>query len=88
MNLYRKSHPHCEITGTTKKIQIHHIVPVWADPDLADHPDNFIALSASAHIHHIYGHDRNFSQKYVKNIREISKKMLDLREELDIIHRS
>jgi hypothetical protein len=88
MRHYRKSHPYCEITGSDKKIQIHHIVPVWANPDLADDPDNFIALSSSSHIHHIYGHDRNFARKYVKNIREISKKFLALQKEFDIVHRT
>jgi len=88
MRIYRKEHPICEVTGSNKKIQIHHIVPVWANPDIADDPDNFIALSSSAHIHHIFGHDKNFSKKYVSNIKEISEKMLALRGEFDIIHRN
>lgn len=88
MDKYRKEHPFCELTGSSKKIQIHHIVPVWANPDIADDPNNFIALSSSAHIHHIYGHDRNFGHKYVKNIREIAEKMLALQKEMVIVHRN
>jgi len=87
MRKYRKSHPVCEITGSDKKVQVHHIIPVWANPELSDDPNNFISLSASANIHHIFGHDRNFARKYVSNVREISEKILAMREEADIIER-
>mgnify|MGYP000930945999 CR=1 FL=1 len=87
MEEYRKTHPVCEITGSKKNVQIHHIVPVWADPALAADPNNFIALSASSHIHIIYGHDNNFGKKYVANVKEIAKKMRDIKAEMDIITR-
>lgn len=84
---YRKSHPVCEITGSKKKVQIHHIVSIWANPDLAANQDNFIALSASAHIHLIYGHDGNFGKKYVSNIKEIAEKMRAIKSESIVVHR-
>lgn len=87
MNKYRKEHPNCELTGSNKKVQIHHIVPVWSNPDISDDPDNFIALSTCANIHHIFGHDRSFAKKYVDNIRELSEKFLSLQEDMVIVHR-
>ena len=73
MNEYRKTHKVCEVTGNNKGVQIHHIVPVWADPSLAADPNNLIALSTSANIHLIFGHNGNFGQKYIKNIKQIAK---------------
>jgi hypothetical protein len=87
MKEYRKIHPNCEITGSSKKCQVHHIVPIWSNPILADDPENMITLSTCANIHHIYGHDRNFRLKFNRNIKEISKKMLDLQQQFDTVHR-
>ena len=87
MNIYRKSHPVCEITGSKKKVQVHHIRPVWLDPSLATDPNNFISLSAKAHIHLIFGHDGNFGQKCVSNIKEIAEKIRDIKKESVIIKR-
>lgn len=87
MKLYRAEHPCCELSGSCKKVQIHHIIPVWANPELADDPNNFIALSSSAHIHHIFGHDRNFARKYVSNIREISEKIHSIKDQMEVVNR-
>lgn len=88
MKQYRLKNPVCEITGSSKKCQVHHIIPVWANPEIADDQNNMITLSTCANIHHIYGHDRNFRLKYNLNIKEISKKMIDLQKELDIVNRN
>lgn len=87
MKKYREEHPTCEITGSKNKIQIHHIVPVWADPSLAADPNNFIALSASAHIHIIFGHAGNFGKRYVKNVKEIADKVTQLTKEFEVVER-
>jgi hypothetical protein len=87
MDAYRKAHPICEITGSDKGVQIHHIVPVWANPDLADDPTNFIALSTSSNIHNIFGHDGDFGHKYVSNVKEIANKVLAIKTESAIIVR-
>jgi hypothetical protein len=75
MRKYKAQNPNCEISGTDKNVQVHHIIPVWQDPYLADDPNNFISLSSSAHLHLIFGHNGNFGGKYVKNVREIAKKI-------------
>lgn len=85
---YRREHPTCEMTGTDKKCQVHHIIPIWKAPHLAADKDNLITLSAGSHIHLIYGHAGNFQRRYVANIREIAKKSLALHKELDIVHRT
>jgi hypothetical protein len=87
MKEYRTQNPVCEITGSDKDCQVHHIIPVWQAPQLADKQDNFITLSTSANIHHIFGHDKNFRLKYVRNVKEISKKVLELRNSFDTVTR-
>ena len=87
MDEYRKQHPVCEITGSNKNVQVHHIVPVWARPDLASDPNNFISLSTSANIHLIFGHDGNYSDRYVQNIKENAKKIRAITKKGIIINR-
>jgi hypothetical protein len=87
MQEYRKRNPACEITGSLNNVQIHHIIPVWADPSLAADPDNFIALSASAHVHIIFGHNGNFGKYYVKNIKDIAKRIQYIKSQSEIIQR-
>ena len=87
MKVYREAHPLCEITGSDKKVQIHHIVPVWSNPEKAADPDNFIALSSQAHIHIIFGHARSFRNRYVPNIKIIAEKIRDIQTEMIIIDR-
>jgi hypothetical protein len=87
MKEYRKSHPRCEITGSDKKVQIHHIVPVWSNPAKAACPDNFIALSSSAHIHIIYGHAGSFRNSYVPNVKQIAEKYRAIKQDMIIINR-
>lgn len=87
MREYRKMHPACEITGSLNKVQIHHIVPVWADPSLAADPNNFIALSASAHIHIIFGHNGNFGKYYVKNVKDLAERIQHIKNQREIVER-
>lgn len=87
MDQYRKLHPVCEITGSDKDVQVHHIVPVWADPSLAADPNNFISLSASAHIHCIFGHNGDFGERYVSNIKEIASKIREIRASIQVVER-
>lgn len=87
MDAHRKLYPACAITGSFKKVQVHHIIPVWADPTLAADPDNFISLSSSAHIHIIYGHNNNFGKYYVKNIKDIAEKMREVKMQSEVVER-
>ena len=75
MDKYRKLHPLCEITGSNKSVQVHHIIPVFADSTLAADMDNMISLSTSANIHLIFGHNGNFGARYVKNIKTIAEEI-------------
>lgn len=87
MQEYRKRNPACEITGSLNKVQIHHIIPVWADPTLAADPNNFIALSASAHIHIIFGHNGNFGKYYVKNVKDLAQRIRYIKAQSEIVER-
>lgn len=87
MQQYRELHPVCEITGSKNKVQIHHIIPVWADPTLAADPNNFIALSASAHIHIIFGHNGNFGKYYVKNVKDLAERIRYIKNQSEIVER-
>lgn len=87
MAAYRKANPKCALTGTTKNVEVHHIIPVWKRPDLAADADNMISLSASAHIHLIFGHGGNFGSSYVANIREVIERMREAWAGAKIIRR-
>ena len=88
MAQYKKAHPLCEVTGSNKSVQVHHIIPVWKAPELSADPTNMISLSTSANIHMLFGHGGNFQSKYNLNIREVADKMLALRNTFDIVRRS
>lgn len=62
-----KKHPACAVTGKTKRVQVHHILPVWLYPEKEEDPDNLITLSKWWHF--ILGHFGNY-KKYNPNIRE------------------
>ena len=73
MKEYKKKHPLCEFTNTRKDVQVHHIVPVWACPERAADKTNMISLSTSANIHLLFGHNGNFHNRYVANIKDIAE---------------
>lgn len=85
MDVYRKLHPFCEITGSNKNIQVHHIIPVFANPQLADSLDNMISLSTSANIHLIYGHNGDFGAKYVSNIKKLAEDIKSITSTANIV---
>lgn len=87
MQKYRELHPACEITGSKNKVQVHHIIPVWKDPSLAADPNNFISLSASAHIHIIFGHNNNFGKYYVPNVKYIAAHIREIRSNIEVVER-
>jgi hypothetical protein len=87
MDEYKKTHKVCEITGSDKNVQIHHIVPVWADPSLAADPNNFIALSTQANIHLIFGHNGSYAKRYIKDVKQIANSVRFLLDEADIVIR-
>lgn len=69
MKEYAKAHPVCEWDGKTTPIEVHHIVPIAANPDLAADPKNMISLGARRN-HFVVGHACDWKQS-VRNVREI-----------------
>jgi len=65
---YREDHPVCEYSGKTKRLQVHHIVPVSVAPELADDYDNLMVLERSIHLS--VAHAGNWTS-YVQNIVEV-----------------
>ncbi len=65
---HRKKNPVCEATGSTRRLEVHHIVPVSVNPTLADWPSNLITLEKKAHL--VIGHGGNY-KNYVKNVAEV-----------------
>ena len=53
-----KSHPVCEISGSSKDLEVHHILPFYKFPELELEPSNLITLSGDYHL--IFGHLGNF----------------------------
>lgn len=85
MDKYRKLHPLCEITGSNKNVQVHHIIPVFADPSLAADMNNMISLSTSANIHLLFGHNGDFGSKYVTNIKKIAEDIRNVTSTSEVI---
>lgn len=61
----RKQHlekePACVACGRAKELEVHHIVPYHANPQLELDPDNLITLCADP-CHLVHGHLMNFSR--------------------------
>lgn len=59
----RKQHlsnnPRCEACGTTKDLDVHHIIPVHLDPDKELDSTNLITL-CSKQCHLVFGHLMNY----------------------------
>lgn len=64
----RKEHlirnPRCEVCGSTKKLEVHHIVPFHIAPDLELEPTNLMTLCESKKYgltcHQLIGHLGNY----------------------------
>ena len=70
---YLSAHPTCEMTGTTKKVRPHHILPVHLYPELELDPENVMSLSdakiGGVKPHLFCGH-LGFFGAYNPNVRE------------------
>jgi len=74
MKKYKAVHPNCEACGRApafmKAIEVHHIKPQHAFPELANDPSNFAALCRPCHL--AYGHAGDGAcRRYVENLREV-----------------
>lgn len=67
---FAKANRQCEATGKTKRLHVHHEIPVAIAPELAGNPSNFVMLEKWAHFQD--GHNGNW-KNYVPNVREVIK---------------
>lgn len=67
---FARAHRVCEATGKTKRLHVHHIIPVSINPLLAGKQSNFMMLERKAHLQD--GHNGNW-KNYVSNVRDVIK---------------
>lgn len=53
-------HPKCAACGRSKKLEVHHIIPVQIDPAKELDPKNLITLCADP-CHFVFGHLMNYN---------------------------
>ncbi|MCK5919890.1 MAG: HNH endonuclease [Methylococcales bacterium] len=71
MRLYKLNNPACEYCARSKKVEVHHNIPVSVDPLLAADPDNFTSLCRKPPCHQVVGHNGDFGGRYVENVKQI-----------------
>lgn len=63
---YLKTHPVCAVCGGTKKLEVHHIIPVHIDADKELDPNNLITLCEAkkygVNCHLFFGHLGNYKK--------------------------
>ena len=61
-----EDHPRCAVCGTTKKVEVHHILPFAMFPDKELEPKNLITLCENGkygvRCHQHYGHLGNYGK--------------------------
>jgi 5-methylcytosine-specific restriction enzyme A len=80
-NDFVKTHNHCEICGSFKDLEVHHIRPFHLAPELELDPSNLITLCKSKKwgidCHLIFGHAGNYywENKSIKEDVEVVKEL-------------
>jgi len=77
MEAHRKAHPLCELTGKIG-VHVHHIESIWAAPERAADPTNFISLCPKAHL--MWGHAGHW-KRYVENVAELVQQAKIVRQQ-------
>jgi hypothetical protein len=72
---FLKEHPTCVACGRSKKLEVHHKVPVHLNKELELDPSNLVTLCADP-CHFLFGHLMNF-KSYNKNVIEDCAVYLD-----------
>lgn len=67
----RQENSVCAWCGRKHRLEVHHIEPVSVSPDKADDPNNMIMLCRKPACHQIIGHNGNFANSYVENVKDI-----------------
>lgn len=73
MRQYRKDHPKCAFCHRDKRVQIHHIIPVSVNDQLAAHYVNLLTLCAKR-CHITVGHAGNY-KNFVDNVKFICRNL-------------
>lgn len=63
----------CAWCGRTKRLEVHHVIPVSVDPDQAGNKGNMLMLCRKPACHQVIGHNGDFRGRYVENAREICR---------------
>jgi len=63
MRAFHKTHKLCAWCGATKRLEVHHIIPVSVAPAKAADTTNMIVLCRSCHL--VVGHNNSFRNSYV-----------------------
>ena len=58
-----KAHPKCEVCGTTKRVSVHHILPVNVSPAMELEVTNLISLCEHNEHHLTFGHLGNWKSR-------------------------
>jgi hypothetical protein len=76
-----KHQPQCQVCGRTKKLEVHHMIPVHVDPDLELRATNLITLCEhpSACCHYIVGHCALSWLNYDPNVVQNAKIIREMR---------
>jgi len=79
---YKKMHNVCACCGYKKKLEIHHVIPVHIDKELACYPGNFITLCRDCHFR--WGHFHNFRTNWNPYIKEFCLYVSDYYRNVDL----
>lgn len=70
-DIYARDNYTCRICKERSgKLTIHHILPIWARPDLAHEPDNLTTLCQSCHLK-VNGHEEDYIEFFGKKQEEL-----------------
>jgi len=68
MKAYKSANPACEVTGLTRRTEVHHVRPLSIAPELAADWSNFMTLHRD--VHRGLAHPGR-SENFLVNIRQI-----------------
>jgi len=74
MRHFKKSHPVCAWCGRSRRLDVHHIIPVSVDVSLAASEGNMLMLCRKPQCHLIVGHNGNYARRYIENLKELCTK--------------
>lgn len=73
---YLKSHAKCEVCGSSKALNVHHVIPVHIDASKELLPENLITLCRDCHYR--YGHAGLSWKFYNENIKTDAKALYEI----------